>query len=104
MYAIIEQNGHQYKIKPGLELDFDHLGLSEGKVFTNNKVLLLVDKNNFHLGKPYLPSVKVELKVIKNYQGKKLRVLRFRAKSRYTKVSGFRPFLSRVRVEAIKVN
>lgn len=102
MYAVIEQSGHQYKVIPGAEFDVDNLSFEEGKVFTNDKVLLLVDGDNIRIGKPYLRDIKVELKVVKNYKGEKIHILRFRAKSRYTKRKGFRPKLSRVKVESIK--
>lgn len=101
MYAIIEQNGHQYKVSPGETVDFDNLPLKEGETFTTEKILLLVDDANIQVGQPYISNVKATFKVIKNYKGEKIRVSRFKAKSRYTRVSGFRPILLRVKVESI---
>lgn len=102
MYAIIDQKGHQYKVSPGEEIDIDNLTAKVGEIFTADKILLLSDGAKVRIGKPYVPGVKVGLKVIKSYKGDKIRVLRFKAKSRYSKVSGFRPKLLRVRVESIR--
>lgn len=102
MYAIIEQNGHQYKIKPGEEIEIDRIASKEGEQYSNSKVLLLVDNDKVDIGKPYLTSVRVVFKVLSHYKGDKLRVSRFKAKSRYTKVTGFRPFLTKLKVEKIE--
>lgn len=102
MYAIIEHAGHQYKISPKDLFDTEKIPYKEEEVFEVDKVLLLTDKDNTEIGQPYLPKTKVKLKVVKHFKGKKIRVSRFKAKSRYSKVSGFRPSLSRLRVESIE--
>lgn len=101
MYAIIDQKGHQYKVSPGEEIDIDNLNVGVGEVITTEKILLLVEGDKVQIGKPYVSGVEVTLKVIKIYKGDKIRVSRFKAKSRYTRVSGFRPQLLRVKVESI---
>lgn len=104
MYAVIEKNGHQYKIEQGKEYEFDSLPLKEGSTFMVKEVLLLVDNNNVVIGQPYIQNAEVSFKVIKHIKGDKVKVLRFKAKSRYTKRTGIRPKLTRALVESIKAD
>ncbi len=104
MYAIIEACGRQYKVVPKEELILNKLPDKEGNIVSISKVLLLVDKEQVHIGTPYLADTRVTLKILKQFKGDKIRVGRFRAKSRYRKITGFRPSLTRVVVESIKSN
>lgn len=102
MYAVIEKNGHQQKIEQGKEYEFDKIRLTEGSKFVVKEVLLFVDNNNVIIGQPYVPNAEVSFKVIRHSKGDKVHVMRFKAKSRYTKRTGFRPQLTKVVVESIK--
>jgi large subunit ribosomal protein L21 len=98
IYAIIEINGNQFKVSEGEELLVDKL--TDMKV--NPKVLLVSDGEKVSVGRPYLPKVKVKIKVLEEeVKGKKLHVRKFKAKSRYRKKIGFRPLYSKVLVEKI---
>lgn len=104
MYAIIEACGRQYKVVAGSELVLNKLPDKEGAKVKISKVLLLVNDKDVQIGTPYVANTNVSLKIIKQFKGDKIRVGRFRAKSRYRKVTGFRPSLTRVLVESIKSN
>lgn len=101
MYAIIQQGGHQYKVEPGKDLEFYNLPQKEGEKLILKEILLLVDKTNVLVGQPFVPNATVTLKILKHLKGEKIRVARFKAKSRYTKVKGSRQSLVKVHVESI---
>ncbi len=103
-FAVILTGGKQYIAKVGDTLVVDKLGASEKNKVEFDKVLLYVDEaNEMHIGKPYLSSAKVMGEVVKQDKGEKVRVARFKAKSRYRKVRGFRPELTAVKITSIKV-
>ena len=104
MYAIIQQGGHQYKVKPGDDLELYHLTEKEDEKVILKEVLLLVEDTKVLVGQPFIPNASVTLKILKHLKGEKIRVARFKAKSRYTKIKGFRPFLTKVHVESIKAD
>jgi len=53
------------------------------------------------IGTPFLENVQVSGKVEKQYQGKKLHVMKFKAKVNYRRKIGFRPQLTDISVEKI---
>ena len=99
-YAVIRSGGKQYKIKVGDTLELDKLS-SENKNIVFDDVLLVVDNGSATVGKPIVSGARVEAKLIENIKGKKIRVMKFKAKSRYRRVTGFRPQLSVVKIEKI---
>lgn len=102
MYAVIQQGSRQYKISPVEVIDIDRIPYKEKETFEVDKVLLLADKDTTKIGQPHIPKTKVKFKILKHLKGEKVRVARFKAKSRYSKVKGFRSSLTRVRVELIE--
>lgn len=97
-YAVIKLMGHQYKVSEGDVIFTDKL--SDEKV--NPDVLLFVDEDKVLLGKPYLSQIKVNCKILdSNVKGEKINILKYKAKSRYTKRLGFRPLYSKIEVGKI---
>jgi len=65
------------------------------------KIKIAVLGSEGRIGKPTVEGAKVSLKFIESAKGKKIRVLKYKAKSRYRKKMGFRPIYSRLSVEKI---
>lgn len=102
-YAIIRSGGKQYKIKVGDTLELDKLS-AENKNIVFDDVLLVVDNGVITIGKPIITGARVEAKLVENIKGKKIRVMKFKAKSRFRRTTGFRPQLSVVKIEKIETN
>jgi len=104
-FVVIETGGKQYIAEEGKTLVVDHLQAPEKETVTFDKVLLYAkDDDTVFIGKPYLPGAKVTAEIVKQDKGEKIRIARFRAKSRYRKVTGFRALLTEVKVVKIKVS
>lgn len=97
-YAIIELQGKQYKVKPGTSFAVDKMTV-EGDTVELDRVLFYKKEDVITVGTPYIPDFSVTVKVLSNTRGKKIRVLRFRAKSKYHKVTGHRQALTNVRTD-----
>lgn len=100
-YAILEAGGKQYKVTSGMVLDVDRMSMEENKDVVFDKVLLYVQDGKAKTGTPYLDDVLVKARVVQHYKSPKIRVLKFRAKSRYRRTYGSRQFLSKVKIEEI---
>lgn len=100
-YAVIKISGQQYLVSEGQEIEVNNLPEKEGKKIDFSEVLLSVDEKKIALGKPVLKGAKVSVTVIKKYQGKKLYVEKFKAKTGYSRKRGFRPQLVTLRVDKI---
>jgi large subunit ribosomal protein L21 len=97
--AIISLSGKQFNIKEGLTFKVDSLQITD-----NIKVLAFSNDGSFEFGAPYLENVKVTLSKVEDRLDDKLRVARFRAKSRYRKNKSHRQPISVVKVESIEVS
>lgn len=97
-YAVIKTGGKQYLIKEGQEIIVDKLNL-EKKAKAELETLATFDDEGkqIDLGTPNL-TTKVQIEVIDNLLGDKLRVAHFKAKVRYRKVRGFRQKLSKIKI------
>ena len=93
-YAVIKISGHQYKVSEGEELLVDKI--KDPK--TTPEVLLISDGEKLSLGKPTVIGAKVTFKILGEEKGEKIEVIKYRAKSRYRKHTGFRPSYSKIQI------
>lgn len=101
-YAIIQLGGRQFKITVGDKFILDRLDQEEGQEFEISEVLMISDEKNQQIGTPLIEKASVTLKLLNHGRSKKIRVGKFRAKSRYRKVFGHRQPQSTV--EVVKIN
>lgn len=101
-YAVIAISGTQYQIEENQTITVDLLDLKEGEKSSTDQVLLTVDEDKVKVGTPTVKDASVEFKVIKHYQGKKLKVFKYKSKSRYRKTTGFRAQLTDIEITKIK--
>lgn len=102
-FAVIETGGKQYKVAEGdiitiAKLDGD---FKEGDTIVFDKVLLSEKDGSTAIGSPYVGSAKVTSELVSQGRGKKLRIIRFRAKSRYTRRVGHRQDEMKVKITAL---
>ncbi len=100
-YAIIQLTGRQLKVSKGDKLTLDRLDQVENKEFEVKEVLMIDDGKTQKIGTPLLDKASVTMKLVEHGRSKKLRVGKFRAKSRYRRVYGHRQPQSTV--EVIKI-
>lgn len=102
-YAIIATSGTQYKVEEGQIITVDKL---EGEKDSKGKiesVLLVVDDEKIKIGNPEIKDATVEYQIVNQYQGDKVRVSKFKAKSRYRKTMGFRAQLTDIKITKINL-
>lgn len=86
-YAIIRIRGNQYKVSEGDEILVP--GTCDEKVETEFLLRVIGDKVTF--GKPLIGKLSVNFKIVEEkLKGKKIEVMKYKAKSRYRKKIGFR--------------
>ena len=95
-YTVIKVGGSQYKVSEKEEILVNKIS---GKPQID--VLLLVEGEKVVVGKPSLKDVVVQCKVLGEEKGKKIDVIKFKAKSRYRRKTGFRPQYTRLLIEKI---
>ncbi len=101
MFAVIETGGKQYKVKEGDIVFVEKLDVEEGSVVTFDKVVAIDANNGFKLGAPYVEGATVTANVVKNGKGKKIYVLRYKAKKNEKKKIGHRQPFTKVQITAV---
>ena len=97
-YIVIKLASKQYLIHEG-----DIIELERQQKPIKAEVLFYFDGDKAVIGEPEVKGVDFEISVLEEKLGKKIRVARFKKKSRYDKVRGHRQPLSILKVENIGV-
>jgi large subunit ribosomal protein L21 len=97
-FAIVRIAGHQYKVEEGQEVLVDHI--TDAKF--EPEVLLVSDGDKTLVGKPIVKEAKVAVKIVAaEEKGEKIRVIKYKSKSRSRKIRGFRPLYTKLLVQKI---
>ncbi len=104
MYAIIEAQGHQYKVTPGGILEVDRLKQAPGDEVVFDRVLLVAtDDGQVLVGAPVVDGARVRARVQEHFRGPKILVFKYKPRKRYRRRRGHRSELTRLVVEAIEL-
>lgn len=98
--AVIKTGAKQYKVKEGDKIKVEKLLGEEGDKFEFDNVLLIADGNKVELGKPNL-DMKVEATVLRQARARKVRVEKYKNKTRYHKVYGHRQHFTELEITKI---
>lgn len=98
--VVLKIKGKQYWVCEGDEILIDRVKKEEK---LEPQVMLLVDGDRVELGRPFVENVKVDFTVSDSFKGEKIRVFKYKAKSRYRKKRGFRPILTKICISKISV-
>ena len=99
-YAVFQTGGKQYKVKKDDVLDVE-LTKDTNKKIKFTEVLLQVDSDKVKIGTPTIKEAVVTATVQDTVKADKIRIARFRAKSRYRKTKGHRQNYTRVKIDSV---
>ena len=103
MYAIIQANGRQVKVSPGLTVSVDGTAGETGQEITFGQVILVEqDSGEIRAGAPYLSGARVVGVVDGPARGPKIRVFKKKRRKGFRKTRGHRAFYTRVRITDIQ--
>ena len=101
MKAVIVTGGKQYTVAEGDILYVEKLGVEAEETVKFETVLAVVDGENTKIGAPVVEGAAVEAKVVKNGKGKKIHVLKYKAKKGEKKKIGHRQPYTKVEITKI---
>lgn len=96
--AVIATGGKQYLVAEGDVISIEKI---DAEKKTSFPVLLIDDGTTTTVGTPEVKGAKVEAEIIDEGKGKKLTVIKYRAKSRYFKKRGHRQPYTKVKITKI---
>lgn len=100
MYAIILTGGKQIKAEVGATIYTEKIEGEKDTAVTFDKVLF-VDGDQVLVGKPFVEGATVKASIVKQGRGKKIHVLRYKAKSNLRVRRGHRQPYTALKVESI---
>jgi large subunit ribosomal protein L21 len=101
MYAVIKTGGKQQRVKPGDVIEVERL-VHEGETISFQPLLVVDDDGATHVGKAAAGAV-VTAKPLGEKKGEKIRVLRYRPKTGYSKRTGHRQLLTLLEISGIEL-
>lgn len=101
-FAIIETGGKQYLVSPKDKLKIEKLPVEPTTDIVFDKVLLTSDDKNTKIGKPYVSGAKVTGTVLKQARNRKIRIFKYKSKTRYRRRIGHRQHFTEVEIQTIE--
>ena len=101
MKAVIVTGGKQYTVSEGDVLFIEKLNAEAESTVKFDQVLAVLDGENSKVGTPVVEGASVEAKVVKNSKGKKITILRYKAKKNEKKKIGHRQPYTKVEITKI---
>ena len=101
MKAIIVTGGKQYTVSEGDVLYIEKLNAEEESTVKFDEVLAILDGENSKIGAPVVEGACVEAKVVKNGKGKKIDVIKYKAKKGEKKHIGHRQPYTKVEITKV---
>jgi len=103
MFAVVKISGKQYKVEEKQILEVDKIEGNEGDIVKIKEVLLLVnDKGDVKIGKPFVENSLVEAEILEQKRGPKIIVFKYRPKKGYHKKQGHRSWITKILIKKIK--
>jgi large subunit ribosomal protein L21 len=100
-YAVINDRGQQYTVKPGTRMKLALRGEEPGAKVVFDHVLLLGGDAGTHVGTPELAGARVEGTVLRHGLEKKVIVFKKKRRKGYRRKQGHRQGFTEVRIDAV---
>ena len=100
-YAIFKTGGKQYRVSPGDIIDVEKLPVEPGAEIELEEVLALSENGEVTFGQPVIEGAKVIALVHRQAKDKKIRVFKYKRKTRYRKMRGHRQPYTRLQIAEI---
>lgn len=101
IYAIVRTGGKQYRVEPDQTLDVDRLPAEVGSTVELEEVLLVAGDDGVQVGRPVVEGARVVAEVVEHLRGEKIRVFKYKNKTRYRRRKGHRQNYTRLTIRRI---
>ena len=101
MYAVVEIQGSQFKVKKDQKLFVNRIDAKEGSKISFDNVLLVDDGKKVQVGKPNLSGTSVEAKVVAHKKDDKVIIFKKKRRKGYKVKNGHRQAITEIIIQAI---
>ncbi len=103
MYAILDVNNRQYKVKQGQEIYVDLQQVEVGANLSFNRILLTENDGSITIGTPALENASISASVIGHVKGDKVIVFKKKRRKGYKVKKGHRQNYTKIRIDSISI-
>ena len=103
VYAVIRSGGKQYRVSPGQRIKLERLDGDAGDPITFNEVLLVSGGGEVAVGTPTVESASVSGEILEQGRGRKIKVFKYKNKTRYRRLRGHRQLQTDVLVNEVSL-
>jgi len=103
MYAVIEANGKQFKVREGEVIRMDRVAGKPDDQIVFDRIVLAHDGNELLVGSPLVSEAKVTARVVRQSKDAKIMVFHYKPKKRIRKRHGHRQQITELRIEKIQL-
>ena len=90
MYAVVRSGSKSYRVEEGTKITVDRRKGDAGETVTFDQVLLVADGVRVRAGAPFVSDAKVTAEIVGHGRGPKIRVFKYKNKTRSRKTRGHR--------------
>lgn len=101
IFAVIKTGGKQYLVKEGDVLLIEKIRGKLGEKFNFDQILLLANDKATQIGTPLVSEAKVEVEILDQIKGPKIKVIKFKRKTRYHRKKGHRQLYTKIKIVKI---
>jgi large subunit ribosomal protein L21 len=101
VFAVIQAQGHQFRVEPGSEIELDGTGEAGAAVTIDQVLIVGKDGGEVLTGAPTVAGAKVVGVVLEAHRGPKVRIFKKKRRKQYRRTAGHRSALTRVRITEI---
>lgn len=101
MFAVIRTGGKQYRVAQGDILDVEKLDAEEGSEIALDDVLMVGEGSDVAVGAPRVTGASVTAKIVSQFRGPKVLIVKFRRRKHYRKTQGHRQNLTRIEITQV---
>jgi large subunit ribosomal protein L21 len=102
VYAIVRSGSKSYRVEEGSTITVDRRAGEAGERVTFDQVLLVADGVRVRAGTPLVSDVKVTAEIVGHGRGPKIRVFKYKNKTRSRKTHGHRQGETTLRITKIE--
>jgi large subunit ribosomal protein L21 len=103
MYAVFQLSGLQYTAEEGSVLQVPLQPAEAGTKIDIDSVLMVKNDDQIFIGTPYVDGAKIEAEVLATGLSEKVRIYKYRRRTKYRRRQGHRQSFSEIRVNKIVV-
>ena len=101
MYAMFQVSGFQFKAEEGTTIRIPRQKAEVGDTLTLEQVMLVKNNDDALIGTPYVDGAKVEAEVVGQTKGDKVKIYKYKRRTKYRRRQGHRQDYTDIKVNKI---